>query len=66
MYDTFGFPVDLVEETAKDKGYTLDMDSFNTAMQEQKEKAMASWKGSGEKAISPVFNQVLKIRTDPV
>ena len=60
LYDTFGFPVDLVEETAKDTGYTLDMDGFNTAMQAQKEKAMASWKGSGESAVSPVFNETLQ------
>ncbi len=60
LYDTYGFPVDLVEETAKDSGYTLDMDGFNRAMQEQKTKAMASWKGSGEKSIAPVYNQILE------
>ncbi|MDH5763310.1 MAG: alanine--tRNA ligase [Nitrospinota bacterium] len=60
LYDTFGFPVDLVEETAKDTGYTLDMEGFNKAMQAQKEKAMASWKGSGESAVSPVYNETLK------
>ena len=60
LYDTYGYPVDLVEETAKDTGYTLDMDGFNKAMQEQKEKAMASWKGSGEKQIAPVFNSILE------
>jgi alanyl-tRNA synthetase len=60
LYDTFGFPVDLVEETAKDTGYTLDMDGFNKAMKEQKEKAMTSWKGSGESRVAPVFNKVLQ------
>jgi alanyl-tRNA synthetase len=60
LYDTFGFPVDLVEETAKDTGYTLDMNGFNKAMQAQKEKAMASWKGSGESAVSPIFNETLQ------
>lgn len=60
LYDTYGFPVDLVEETAKDTGTRLDMDGFNKAMQEQKTKAMASWKGSGEKSISPVYNQILE------
>ncbi len=60
LYDTFGFPVDLVEETAKDTAYTLDMEGFNKAMQEQKEKAMASWKGSGESQVAPVFNKALQ------
>ncbi len=60
LYDTFGFPVDLVEETARDENLKLDMDGFNRAMQEQKEKAMASWKGSGEKEIAPFFKEFLK------
>ena len=60
LYDTFGFPVDLVEETAKDTQVTLDMDGFNSAMQEQKEKAAASWKGSGESAVAPVYNEIFQ------
>ena len=60
LYDTFGFPVDLAEEYAKDSGFPLDMDGFNAAMQEQKEKAMASWKGSGEKSVAPFFNEFMK------
>ncbi len=60
LYDTYGFPVDLAEETAKDAGYALDMEGFNKAMQAQKEKAMTSWKGSGEKGVDPFFNEFLK------
>jgi len=60
LYDTFGFPVDLVEETAKDTGYTLDMEGFDRAMQEQREKAMSSWKGSGEASIAPIYNELLQ------
>jgi len=58
LYDTFGFPVDLVEETAKDTGFKLDMKGFERAMQEQREKAMASWKGSGEQKIAPIYTQI--------
>ncbi len=58
LYDTYGFPVDLVEETAKDLHLSIDMEGFNEAMQEQKEKAMASWKGSGESKIAPVFSEI--------
>ncbi|MBT6602092.1 MAG: alanine--tRNA ligase [Nitrospina sp.] len=60
LYDTYGFPADLVEEYGKEIGLSLDMDGFNKAMQEQKEKAMASWKGSGEKSVSPFFNNFIK------
>jgi alanyl-tRNA synthetase len=57
LYDTFGFPVDLVQETAKDNGLGLDMAGFDKAMQGQKDKAMASWKGSGEKAVAPFYKE---------
>ncbi len=57
LYDTYGFPVDLAQETAKDLNLELDMPGFNKAMQEQKEKAMASWKGSGEKSVAPFYKE---------
>ncbi|MGP0630591.1 alanine--tRNA ligase [Nitrospina sp. 32_T5] len=60
LYDTFGFPVDLVEETAKDTGFELDMSGFDRAMKEQREKAMASWKGSGEKQIAPIYTKIVQ------
>ena len=60
LYDTFGFPVDLVQETAKDNGLGLDMAGFDKAMQAQKEKAMASWKGSGEKTVAPFYKDFVQ------
>jgi alanyl-tRNA synthetase len=60
LYDTYGFPTDLVEETAKDAGLTLDMEGYNRAMNEQKTKAIASWKGSGEKEVSSFFKEFLQ------
>ena len=60
LYDTYGFPTDLVEETAKDAGLALDMEGYTQAMNEQKTKAMASWKGSGEKEIAPFYKEFLQ------
>ena len=57
LYDTYGFPTDLVEETAKDAGLEMDMAGYQKAMQEQKSKAMASWKGSGEKEVAPFYKE---------
>ena len=57
LYDTYGFPTDLVEETAKDTGLEMDMAGYEKAMQEQKVKASASWKGSGEKEVAPFYKE---------
>lgn len=45
LYDTYGFPVDLTQLMAAEKGFTLSEKDFETRMHEAKEKARASWKG---------------------
>lgn len=39
LYDTYGFPIDLTIEILEEKGFTVDMDGFKAAMQEQKDTA---------------------------
>ena len=39
LYDTFGFPIDLTELIATEKGYKVDLDGFNAELQKQKERA---------------------------
>ena len=39
LYDTFGFPVDIVEDVVRDKDFGLDMDGFHAAMAERREKS---------------------------
>src|SRR3954469_3077204 len=48
LYDTYGFPLDLTEESLRARGITVDTDGFAAAMQKQKQEARASWSGSGE------------------
>ena len=48
LYDTYGFPLDLTEESLRARGVTVDTDGFTAAMQKQKAEARASWSGSGE------------------
>jgi alanyl-tRNA synthetase len=43
LYDTYGFPLDLVRDIAVDSGIKIDENGFNKAMEEQRERARASW-----------------------
>jgi alanyl-tRNA synthetase len=51
LYDTYGFPVDLLRDIAGDAGLTLDETGFDGAMEEQRARARESWAGSGEAAV---------------
>ncbi len=42
LYDTFGFPVDLTADIARERGLALDHDGFDRAMEAQKERARAA------------------------
>ena len=44
LYDTYGFPVDLTNVLAEEKGMTIDEERFNKLMEEQKERARSSTK----------------------
>jgi len=48
LYDTYGLPLDLAADIAKEKKLGLDMAGFDEAMKRQRELAKASWKGDGE------------------
>ena len=61
LYDTYGFPVDLTEDIARDKGVSVDRDGFLRAMEEQRERARKAWKGSGEKVAPAIFTRDAKL-----
>ena len=42
LYDTYGFPTDLTADIARERGLTLDMDGFEQAMAQQRERARAA------------------------
>ncbi|MDN5346716.1 MAG: alanyl-tRNA synthetase [Clostridia bacterium] len=42
LYDTYGFPLDLTEEIAAEKGFTVDREGFARAMEVQRERARAA------------------------
>ncbi len=42
LYDTYGFPVDLTADIARERGLSLDSEGFERAMQAQRERARAA------------------------
>jgi alanyl-tRNA synthetase len=55
LYDTYGFPLDLTQDALRPRGIGVDIASFTDAMERQREKARASWTGSGEAADETVW-----------
>ncbi|WP_457642311.1 alanine--tRNA ligase [Persephonella sp.] len=54
LYDTYGFPVDLAEDIARDNDFGIDIAEYFKLLEEQKERARASWK-SQAKEVKPVY-----------
>ena len=47
-YDSLGFPADLTCLVAKQAGWGVDMEGFDSAMQQQRARARLHWNGSGD------------------
>ena len=60
LYDTFGFPLDLTADMLRDKGLKVDEAKFEELMNEQKTRAKAAWKGSGDKSAKGDFKELLE------
>ena len=58
LYDTFGLPVDFIQDAARDLGIVFDQAGFDHAMQEQRERARASWKGESKASAAPVYRAI--------
>jgi len=60
LYDTFGMPLDFMQDAARDLGIEFDKSGFDRAMDEQKTRARASWKGAAKQTANPAYQQLPK------
>ena len=58
LYDTYGFPVDLIMEVANDENLSVDMEGFEKLLKEQRERARKSWKGGVQKVVHPEIQKL--------
>jgi alanyl-tRNA synthetase len=60
LYDTFGMPLDFMQDAARDQGISFDRIGFDRAMDEQKARARASWKGAAKQTANPAYQTLPK------
>jgi alanyl-tRNA synthetase len=58
LYDTFGLPRDFIEDVLRDNGLQMKPAEFERAMEEQRTRARASWKGAHKDAANPVYSKL--------
>ncbi|TVQ86204.1 MAG: alanine--tRNA ligase [Deltaproteobacteria bacterium] len=58
LSDTFGFPLDLTRLIAEEQGISVDEGGFEQALEAQRARGRAAWKGSGEEAVEGYWRQV--------
>ncbi len=60
LYETYGLPLDFMEEAARDAGFYIDLEGFERAKEEEQARARASWKGGSQKSASPAYRELAK------
>jgi alanyl-tRNA synthetase len=58
LYDTFGMPLDFMQDAARDQGIEFDQAGFDRAMTEQRQRARASWKGGAKQTANPAYQKL--------
>jgi alanyl-tRNA synthetase len=60
IYETYGLPLDYIQDATRDARVTLDVASFERAKEEEQARARASWKGGSQKSAAPVYRELPK------
>jgi len=60
LYDTYGFPVDIVRDIAKEHGFEIDKKGFDQALKEQRERSKAKAKTVITEEMPPLYRELLE------
>jgi alanyl-tRNA synthetase len=60
LYDTYGMPLDFIQDAARDQGIDFDQQGFDRAMEQQKTLSRASWKSAAKQTANPAYQQLPK------
>jgi alanyl-tRNA synthetase len=60
LYETYGLPIDYMEDAMRDSSIYIDREGFEAAKEEEQQRARASWKGGSQKSAAPVYRELAK------
>ncbi len=60
LYDTYGLALDEQEDMAREHGLAIDRSGFDQEMEQQRERARASWRGAEKSATLPAYQKLLE------
>jgi alanyl-tRNA synthetase len=60
LYDTYGLALDEQEDMARERGFAIDREGFDREMEQQRDRARASWKGAEKGAVVPAYQKLLE------
>src|SRR5260221_4323428 len=60
LYDTYGLALDEQEEMARERGIAIDVPGFQEALEKQRERARASWKGAEKGQVAPAYQALFE------
>ena len=58
LYDTYGFPIDIVTDMARDLQLQVDQGNFEGLMEKQREQSRLHWRGSGERETAEAYHEL--------
>ena len=58
LYDTFGLPLDFIQDAVRDAGLHFDQVGFEEALEQQRVRAKASWKGGHKQTANPAYRNL--------
>ncbi len=60
LYQTHGIPAELLEEFAQEEGLAVDLEGFKSALDEERERGQASWRGDLLAHFRPEYEWILE------
>lgn len=61
LYDTYGFPLDLINDVAREEGLQVDLPGFEALMQRQRESSRQAWKGGLGGELPAVYQDLERL-----